>query len=551
MLCNRRRFPLLVLALLVGVAGILLPCLGVSADDDEAPAGRKYALLVGVRNYNKDELRNLDYTENDINDLAEVLRETGYKRVVVLTQSEAADLRDNDLLPTRNNIREQLRSLLEDRKTEDSVLVAFSGHGVQPHGEKGSYFCPMDARVRDRTTLVPLAEVYAELEQSKAGVKVLLADCCRNDPAAGGDKGVPKLDLESVTRPPAEAPPGGVAALFSCSEGEQAYESAKFQHGVFFHFVIEGLKGEAANKRGDVTLQGLAAYVTDEAPDQAKEEWGPRARQHPELVGKLSASGPLAQVLRDEIVASNGMKLKLIKPGKFLMGSPKDEAGRDECEGPQQEVEIARPFYVGVYPVTQEEYEHLMGNNPSSFCKGGKGKDKVAGLNTERFPVENVTWDSAVDFCEALTKADAKKPTGWEYGLPTEAEWEYVCRAGTTTALSFGDDPKGLDDYGWCNATSDMRTHEVGTKKPNPWGLYDMHGNVWQWCADHFRVYGEKPAKDAPNDDDDDRYMLRGGSWGLEAEGCRSASRSSGDIFDNGEGDIGFRVVLRPAAKAQ
>ena len=205
---RNRRIALLLGALLLSAA--ILPLLGA---DDGTPAGRQYALLVGVKNYNKDELRNLDYTENDVNDLAEVLKGAGYKRVVVLTQSAAADQRDNALLPTAQNIRDQLRGLLEDRKPGDSVLVAFSGHGVQPRGDKASSFCPMDARVTDPKTLISLADVYKALEECKADARVLLVDACRNDPLAGAAKGVEKLKLESVTRPPAETPPVGVAAL--------------------------------------------------------------------------------------------------------------------------------------------------------------------------------------------------------------------------------------------------------------------------------------------------------------------------------------------------
>ena len=196
-----------------------------------APAGRKYALLIGVRTYNKDQLRNLDYTENDVDGLAQVLRGAGYKRVILMTETEAVARRDNDLLPTGKNIRNQLKGLLEDRKSGDSVVLAFSGHGIQPRDQPANYFCPMDADVTDLTTLVPLAEVYKALEDCPAGMKVLLVDACRIDPLAGGDKALPKIKLESVTRPQAEKPPGGVAALYSCSEGERAFESSNSDKG--------------------------------------------------------------------------------------------------------------------------------------------------------------------------------------------------------------------------------------------------------------------------------------------------------------------------------
>ena len=266
-----------------------------SLADDEAPSGKRYALLVGVRKYRKDELRRLEYAENDVNDLAQLLKAAGYRRVILMTQSEAAATGNDEVLPTAENIRIQLKSLLEDRKPEDTVLVAFSGHGVQPRDHKEHYFCPMDAQVNDPKTMVPLTEVYDQLGACKAGAKVLLADCCRNDPRAGLDKGA-GMALESVTRPQAEPTPGGVAALFSCSEGEKSYESDRLRHGVFFHFVIEGLKGKAANRRGEVTLEHLAAYVKDEVPDQVKDDIGATARQLPHLVGDLSGSAALVKV---------------------------------------------------------------------------------------------------------------------------------------------------------------------------------------------------------------------------------------------------------------
>ena len=266
-----RPAPLLV-PFCLGLAAVLLP--PPVGGRDDPPPGRQYALLVGVRTYKKDELKNLKYTENDVNDLARLLREGGYRRVVVMTQTEAA--RDQDLAPTAQNIRDQLKALLEDRKPEDSVLVAFSGHGLQFKGEKESYFCPADSRLSDKATLVSLAEVYRGLQECQAGMKVLVVDACRSDPQPE-NKGPAKMDLESVTRPQTEKAPGGVAALFSCSEGQYSYESDDLKHGIFFHYLIEGFSGKAANKRGEVTLERLASYVKDEVPDRVKDEDGPRA----------------------------------------------------------------------------------------------------------------------------------------------------------------------------------------------------------------------------------------------------------------------------------
>jgi formylglycine-generating enzyme required for sulfatase activity len=168
--------------------------------------------------------------------------------------------------------------------------------------------------------------------------------------------------------------------------------------------------------------------------------------------------------LAKEFTNSIGMKLVPIPAGKFRMGSPKGEPGQFDDEMPQHEVEISTAFYMGVYLVTQEEYEKVLGKAPSYFAKTGGGQGSVEGLDTRRFPVETVSWEEAQAFCAALTKQDTTKPAGWEYTLPTEAEWEYACRAGTETAYYFGNDPEKLGDYAWFRGNSRRRTHAVGGK---------------------------------------------------------------------------------------
>jgi formylglycine-generating enzyme required for sulfatase activity len=248
-----------------------------------------------------------------------------------------------------------------------------------------------------------------------------------------------------------------------------------------------------------------------------------------------------------EFINALGMRLVRIRPGTFTMGSPQREKRRNSDEGPQHEVTITRPFYLGVYPVTQAEYERVMGKNPSWFSERGGGKDKVGGRDTGRFPAEMVSWEQAKAFCEELTRRDEKKPAGWGYELPTEAEWEYACRAGTTTACSFGDDPEDLGEYAWYRSNSGGGSHEVGTRKPNPWGLYDMHGNVWEWCADGKRRYERGPVQDPQGPGGGESRVLRGGPWHYHSRYCRSAHRYF-DVPDARDGVNGFRVVLRPPA---
>jgi formylglycine-generating enzyme required for sulfatase activity len=226
-----------------------------------------------------------------------------------------------------------------------------------------------------------------------------------------------------------------------------------------------------------------------------------------------------------------------IPPGTFRMGSPSNELDRFDWEGPPTAVTIRRGFWMGIHEVTQGEYEERMGNNPSAF----PGND--------RHPVEQVSWDDAQDYCAALTeheRAAGRIPINAVYRLPTEAEWEYACRAWTSTRFSHGDDPgyQELSEYAWHWHNSGLTTQPVGQKLPNPWGLHDLHGNVWEWCQDGWSEHlpgGTVVDPWTPATGPD--RVLRGGGWSYEPKNCRSASRSraaSGDRFHG----FGFRIVL-------
>jgi formylglycine-generating enzyme required for sulfatase activity len=207
------------------------------------------------------------------------------------------------------------------------------------------------------------------------------------------------------------------------------------------------------------------------------------------------------------------------------MGS---EKGRDN-EKPVHEVTIVKPFYIGVYPVTQAQYQAVMGTNPYGF----KGPNR---------PVECVSWDQAVEFCRKLSEKEGKR-----YRLPSEAEWEYACRAGSTAEYCFGDSEAELGDHAWFYGNSGAQTHEVGQKKPNAWGLYDMHGNDWEWCEDVWHEnYEGAPADGSAwtTGGEPSLRVLRGGAWNLYPSNCRSADRDWA-APTVGDGDLGSRVVLR------
>ena len=241
-----------------------------------------------------------------------------------------------------------------------------------------------------------------------------------------------------------------------------------------------------------------------------------------------------------EITNSIGMKLVLIPKGTFMMGSPEGEEARDEDET-QHEVTISKDYYLGVTEVTQGQYEKVMGANPSYF----QG-DKIKGSSSNH-PVEMVSWKDAVEFCKKLSELPEEKAAGRVYRLPTEAQWEYACRAGSETAYSFGESSKSLADYDWFGEHIKGQTHPVGKKKPNAWGLYDMHGNVWEWCSDWYGEYPNGAVSDPVGPLKGSDRVNRGGSFGNIATLCRSASRSGFDPSSYYRDCIGFRVALSPS----
>jgi formylglycine-generating enzyme required for sulfatase activity/mono/diheme cytochrome c family protein len=260
---------------------------------------------------------------------------------------------------------------------------------------------------------------------------------------------------------------------------------------------------------------------------------------------------PPPSVRGPDVINSVGMKFVRIPAGKFRMGSPEDEKGRGADEQ-AHDVEITKSFHLGIYEVTQGEYEVVMGKNPSGFSAGGRKKEMVKAFkDTRRFPVEQVSWDNAVDFCEKLSARPEEKAAGRKYRLPTEAEWEYACRGGadeqhyspfhfgpslSSEQANFGDVLK--------------RTTTVGSYPPNAFGLYDMHGNVAEWCADSYDedFYKAGPRKDPRRDerpgDTLKRRVLRGGSWSNDGERCRAAARLQSPPGYAGGNAYGFRVIL-------
>ena len=258
------------------------------------------------------------------------------------------------------------------------------------------------------------------------------------------------------------------------------------------------------------------------------------------------------------------MKLARIPSGTFQMGSPRTRGF--DSESPRHPVMITRPFYLAVHKVTQAQFERVMHRNPSWFSASGRGRRSVGEIDTESFPVEGVTYFDAIEFCNKLSELEDLLPCyalsevqskpdgsieaahvnklndGTGYRLPSEAEWEYCARAGTTTEYSFGDDAAELGDYAWFGDNSGNRTHPVGEKRPNPWKLYDMGGLVREWCEDVAHYSYDGAPKDASVWGDQSRRICRGGSWDSPPWICRCAARAFAPPHDAVE-VIGFRVV--------
>ncbi len=324
----------------------------------------------------------------------------------------------------------------------------------------------------------------------------------------------------------------GDAAMPGAEELPESIQDLAFRHAVQVR--------PGRDLRGDIDrlireLEGLppptpprSVASSAEAPSPeppgtppVAEDWGeespskpaqpPRTIPGPPAKEVTPSGRPPLQPAGEVITNSIGMKLVLIPAGEFLMGSPDSDSAASKRERPQHRVRITRPFYLGVYPVTQEQYERVMGKNPSNFTG-----------DLQR-PVEQVSWEDATESCERLSKKEGKT-----YQLPTEAEWEYACRAGSTTKWCFGDSDSQLGEYAWHRGNSGGTTHPVGEKEPNAWGLYDMHGSVWEWCADWYKedYYSASPAIDPKGPDPAGLRVLRGGSWDAHP-GCSPSANPS------------------------
>jgi len=318
---------------------------------------------------------------------------------------------------------------------------------------------------------------------------------------------------------------GTLPILFNC-EYDELWQSDLQTLEVSSNSTVEKQELEAEKAAKRKAEQKRQAKL--EAERLAEEERNKAKFFHFEVVS-VNAQGEIVNRTKKqakyETADLNGVTLEMVSipGGTFIMGLPETEKERLDCEGPQHEVTIS-PFYLGKYSVTHAQWQAVMGNNPSRF----KGDNR---------PVENVSWDYAVEFCKKVSKL-----TGENYRLPTEAEWEYACRAGTTTPFSFGETIT-TDLANYYSDSNRGGTTDVGSFPPNAFGIYDMHGNVWELCADGMRDYNKTAQTDPIGPQKDGGLpVVRGGSWLIYALRVRAASRN-GYIPGYDDGYLGFRCA--------
>ena len=438
---------------------------------------------------------------------AEALDEKRKKAIAARAEADAArqaagkagaEADAADLWTQAGAAYENARALFEDGKFDEAVQAFGKAAGEYGNARK---LAENVARVREAKSAYEMALGAQDADKlaKHGGAKwTEVLDAVKAATGAGNDF---EKAVKEYKRARDLLPDAARAA-------EQAYRAA----------LLATAKANDSKERGKTALAALDELLKLE-PNNAE------AKALKEKIGEYYVPKP-----GDVLTNSIGMKLAYIPPGEFMMGSPAGEKGRYADEGPQHRVRITKGFYMGATEVTQAQWQRVMGNNPSKF----KG---------ESLPVETVSWADATEFCRKLSAKEGKT-----YRLPTEAEWEYACRAGSTGPYAGNG---RLDDMGWYSENSGNKTHAVATKQANAWGLYDMHGNVWEWCEDWDGedYYKERPNPDidpkGPGQGDNGRRVLRGGSWYGSATFCRVGYRNNGTP-SGVRNTAGFRVSRTP-----
>ena len=498
--------------------GLVVPPAAASA------AQARVALVIGNAAYSED-IGSLKNPGNDATDMAATLRQLGFAVTLV-----------------RDANHQRMDEAVEDFSRQlgpGSVGVFYyAGHGVQVGGR--NYLIPLGARITTEAVVpyqaVAAEAVLARMEAAGQGqaLTIMILDACRNTPVM--------RSWRSLMRglAPMQAP-GGSLIAYATAPGSVAKDGPG-RNGIYTQYLLQFMSKPnlpVAELFIQVRLAVRQATNGEQIPwehSSLRENFS----FHPAAVGPpspptvetlpspaggtqvavgVSPQPPVApQTLRNSI----GMEFVLIPAGEFQMGS----SDGDRNEKPVHTVRLSRSFYLGQYEVTQAQWEAVMGNNPSQF-KGDPSR-----------PVETVSWDDVQEFIRRLHAKEGAS----RYRLPTEAEWEYAARAGSTTTYSFGNDVSQLGQYTWYAKNADGTTHPVGRLQPNAWKLYDMYGNVWEWVQDWNGKYPSDPVTDPTGPSAGSFRVDRGGSWYDDARFCRSANRHFG-LPGLRYGLLGFRLL--------
>ncbi len=550
--------------------GLLLAISLISAPTSHA--ADRVALVIGNNAY--EHATKLTNPRNDADAVAASLTEAGYT---------VTPVRDGD-------VRAMVRALsrfCEASKGAESALFFFAGHGIEVDGQ--NFLLPVDAELAEKADLqlesLPLQKVLDQLGSAGIRLKVVVLDCCRNNPFAGSrsrswmqsrstNGGLAEVDQKSMAE--------GTMLVFAGEPGKTVPDGGG-DHSPFTNAMLDQFQAKAGRPVLEVFTGVATTMVGSQKPWMRFDGSGVSLAafmNYPLLPGggnggtteesgttsmAATTSHPSASVTQHSLPPSDApiriptpdqcdpghelviggednllLKLRWCPPGNFLMGSPDKEAGRDPDET-QHRVTLSQGFWMGQTEVTQDMYLAFLGKTPS--YQDGSGQ----------LPVEQVSWDEAKTFVEMLNLHFAGAlPKDYRFELPTEAQWEYACRAGTQTPFHFGTALNGLHancdgkkPYGGIEEGPFVEgTVDVETYGANPWGLADMHGNVWEWCRDWYKAdLTSADIVDPEGPNDGSARIFRGGSWDYPAKSCRAAERTSSNP-NYKDMSVGFRISL-------
>ncbi|MBI4781638.1 MAG: SUMF1/EgtB/PvdO family nonheme iron enzyme [Oscillatoriophycideae cyanobacterium NC_groundwater_1537_Pr4_S-0.65um_50_18] len=559
----------------------------VPPNTNPKPIQKRWAFLVGINSYVDPAFSKLSFCINDVRALQNTLSRLNYETVCLHDE-----LKSGPRFPSRNNIEAELATFCEQVGEDDLLWVHFACHGMRLEEQSGKEQPVLIAQDTRRAILpftsLPLSRVEELMGNSKAKRRVLTLDACETGVEMGRNSNAP--DFIKNVRELAE----GYALISASTAKQAAQERSDVGHGAFTHFLLNGLKEGAKDEQGNITISRLYNYVLNEFRSRNIQQGGQLQEPTYRSQGigdiiltnlndvKLNVSlksfdfevssleiinqrwGKKSEIIRgrgnieffEEKIEDVTLQMAQIPRGTFFMGSSEDEPERFPTEGPQRQVNISSPFFMSLAPITQRQWRVVAGLPPVD--KTIKLELDPSHFEGDDRPVEKVSWFEAVEFCERLSIK-----TGRSYRLPSEAEWEYACRAGTTSPFHYGATiSTDLANYRGTNYKEKEKeykgfygggsqgkyrgeTIKVMQFSPNAFGLYDMHGNVYEWCMDYWHDNYENAPTDSSVWTDggfETHRVLRGGSWANNPGSCRSASRL-GYYPAPRVAIIGFRVV--------